>query len=223
MADQNTHPMSESEQMYLLTVAMLAEDGATPPIPLAQLAQSLAIQPVSANQMVRKLADAGLLTYVPYHGVELTPDGLAAATLVLRYRRLWEVFLVDRLGMSAEDADSMACRMEHLTSADVADRLSQFLGDPRVSPQGRPIPGPGDRAPGGGGLPLGRLAVGHAARVVAVDAGPAARAFLADEGVFPGAELRLLALSAAGSALIAVGGRELRLAPELAAAVRVII
>ncbi|NNJ11005.1 metal-dependent transcriptional regulator [Chloroflexales bacterium ZM16-3] len=220
MADQNFHPMSESEQMYLLTVAMLAEDGVPPPIPLAQLAHSLDIQPVSANQMVRKLADAGLLTYVPYRGVELTPEGRAAATLVLRYRRLWEVFLVERLGMSVEDADALACRMEHLTSVDVSDRLAQFLGCPQLSPQGKPIPGPGDRAPGAGGLPLEHIAVGQAARVVAIDADPAARAFLADEGLLPGVELRLLALGATGSALIDVGGRELRLAPEIAIAIR---
>ncbi|MBX0328464.1 metal-dependent transcriptional regulator [Oscillochloris sp. ZM17-4] len=214
--------MSESEQMYLLTVAMLAEDGAPPPISLAQLSSSLAIQPVSANQMVRKLADAGLLTYVPYRGVELTPDGLAAATLVLRYRRLWEVFLVERLGMTPEAADALACRMEHLTSLDVSERLAQFLGHPQLSPQGRPIPGPGDRAPGAVGLPLSRIAVGQVARVAAVDAGHAARAFLVAEGLLPGAELRLLALGAAGAALIAVADRELWLAHDIAAAIRVL-
>lgn len=222
MVDLNTTPMSESEQMYLLTVAMLVEDGAPLPIPLAQLAQSLAIQPVSANQMVRKLADAGLLTYVPYRGVELTDEGMAAATLVLRYRRLWEVFLVERLEMAPDEADALACRMEHLTAAEVADRLDRFLGFPRYSPQGKPIPGPGKPAALSAGVALAQIAPGRRARVVAVVAAPAARAFLADEGLRSGAELRLLALGTAGAALVDVGGRELRLARELVEGIRVV-
>ena len=61
--------------MYLITVAVAEEEGRPGPLPLADLAQSLAISPVSANQMVRRLEERGLVEYHPYHGVALTPPG----------------------------------------------------------------------------------------------------------------------------------------------------
>ena len=46
---------SESEEMYLITVARAAEGGATGPIPVARVAQELEISVASANEMVKKL------------------------------------------------------------------------------------------------------------------------------------------------------------------------
>ena len=64
---------SPSEEMYLITVARAEEAGRPGPLPLAALAQSLSISPISANQMVWRLAERGLLEYHPYQGVLLTP------------------------------------------------------------------------------------------------------------------------------------------------------
>src|SRR4030042_2070249 len=80
---------SPSEEMYLITVAVAEEEGRTGPLPLADLAESLGISPVSANQMVRRLEERGLLEYHPYHGASLTPPGRREARRVLRGRRLW--------------------------------------------------------------------------------------------------------------------------------------
>ena len=104
--------MSESEQMYLITTAMLIEDGMEQPVPLPALAQARSIMPASVNQMVRKLADEGLVTYIPYKGIVLTPAGTNIATRILRYRRLWEVFLVKKLKLALAPADQLACRLE---------------------------------------------------------------------------------------------------------------
>jgi DtxR family Mn-dependent transcriptional regulator len=126
--------------MYLITVALAEEEGRPGPLALAGLAQSLAISPVSANQMVRRLADQGLVEYHPYHGVSLTPAGRRAARRVLRGRRLWATFLVAHLGFTPEEADTLACSLEHVTPPEAADRLAQFLGNPAVGPLGHPIP-----------------------------------------------------------------------------------
>lgn len=222
MDDHNTQTISESEQMYLLTLEMLVEDGMEPPIPLAALAQARAIQPVSVNQMVRKLADAGLLTYVPYKGVELTPDGQAIATRVLRYRRLWEVFLVEQLGMRDADADTLACRLEHVTSDDVAGRLARMLGDPSISPQGKPIPRTDLPPEQTYWQPLRDLPLEMPAQVMLVDADPAARVFLAEEGLRPGQVVRVLAAGAAGALLLDLSGRQMLLAASMAGQVQVL-
>ena len=109
MSDHNIKAMSESEEMYLITIARLFEGGVEDPVSVSRIAGELSIQPVSANQMVHKLVEEGLVEYFPYKGVSLTPKGQAAAQQVLRGRRLWEVFLVNHLELSPGEADAMAC------------------------------------------------------------------------------------------------------------------
>ena len=128
--------------MYLITVARATEEGRSGPVPLALIADTLAVSVASANEMVRKLARRGLITYEPYRGVELTGDGRRTANRVLRIRRLWSTFLAGHLGLSPNAADDQACHLEHVTTPEAADRLAEFLGDPEADPLGRPIPGP---------------------------------------------------------------------------------
>ena len=118
---------SESEEMYLITIAMAVEDGQQAPIPVPQLADALAVSRVSANEMVKKLDARGLIEYVPYKGAVLRPEGELIAKRILRRRRLWSVFLAEQLGLTPQAADAVACEFEHVTPADVAQRLSEFL------------------------------------------------------------------------------------------------
>jgi DtxR family Mn-dependent transcriptional regulator len=138
-----------SEEMYLITVAMAEEAGWEGPLPLASLAESLSISPVSANQMVRRLAERGLMDYHPYRGVLLSARGRAAACRVLRGRRLWTRFLVGQLGFGDEEADALACDLEHLTPPRMADRLEAFLRGQTAAPAGDRSP----RAMPAGGRP----------------------------------------------------------------------
>ena len=208
--------MSESEQMYLITTAILIEDGMEQPVPLPALAQARSIMPASVNQMVRKLADDGLVTYTPYKGIALTPAGTAIATRILRYRRLWEVFLVKKLKLALGPADALACRLEHLTTDEVADRLSEYLGDPQFSAQGKPIP----RAPRvedqESSMGINQTRVGQLSRVTQLRGDGVARGFLQGEGIVPGALLTLKALGGDGSVLLEVDGRLTHLSASIA-------
>ena len=56
--------MSENEEMYLIKIARSNEAGIDP-APLSILAQELNLQPVSANQMIKKLEEAGKVSYTP--------------------------------------------------------------------------------------------------------------------------------------------------------------
>ncbi len=122
--------MSESSEMYLISIARLIERGVKEPVALARLAEELSILPVSVNEMVHKLQQDGYLEYRPYRGVTLTGAGRQIAERVLRSRRLWERFLVDHLGVPPAEADSLACRFEHVTPGEVVDQLEQFLSQP---------------------------------------------------------------------------------------------
>lgn len=216
MPDHNLAEMSESEEMYLITIARLIEQGVEAPVPIPRLAGELSIQPVSANQMVHKLAEEELVEYLPYKGAQLTPKGQEIAQKVLRDRRLWEVFLVEHLELPPSEADALACRLEHITAEGIACRLARYLGQPTVSPQGLPIPEVNGKPAGQALRPLSDLAVGEQGEVIRVEADQATHDFLTTEGLRPGLEVKPLAIGAAGAMLLQVGDNRLYLAKAIA-------
>ena len=215
MDDHNiVEPMSESVEMYLLRIALLQDEDR--PVPISALAEGLSVSPVSANQMCRRLEERGMVHYEPYRGVTLTLQGEAAAMRVLRKRRLWEVFLAEKLGLEPQQAEEIACRFEHVTPDGLAERLAGFLGNPTLSPQQQPIPpsiGTAVRRPR---FPLSGLGVGLQGLVATVEGNVASLVFFRDQGLAPGASVKVLAAAANGSMLIEVGNRQLALSPELA-------
>lgn len=209
--------------MYLITIAMAAEDGHRGPVPVPQLAKALGVSRVSANEMVKKLAGRGLVEYVRYKGVNLSAVGEEIARSVLRRRRLWSVFLSEQLGLTPKAADTVACEFEHITPADVAQRLAEFLGDPQVSPQGKPIPAATFASPtADAGTPLGESQVGRSLEVVAVEGDAAGRSFLAEQGIAPGTEVVLLAVAEGGACLVSTKKGRVHVSEELAGSVSVV-
>lgn len=211
--------MTESEEMYLITTVLLKERGLEEPLPVSQLAEALSIQPVSAHQMIRRLEEAGWVTFAPYKGVTLTPEGEALALNVLRHRRLWEVFLVDQLQMLPEVAADLACKLEHVLPDDVAERLSRLLGHPTQNPQGKAIPAAQAQA-----LPLPerfliQLKTGERSQVSRVQADEATRSFLAGEGICAGSPVTMLAVGCEGALLAEFEGRAVHLSEKTARAI----
>lgn len=219
MTDHNLKGISESEQMYLITIAMLIEDGQSEPIPISDIAQRMSVLPVSVNQMVRKLEGEGLLHYLPYKGVELTSQGKTIAFRTLRNRRLWEVFLVDHLNVFLEEADAMACAMEHVTPDGIAQRLAKFLGDPATGPGGEPIPDLDTGQVLQNWVPMTQIEVGTQAHIAQVDAQPAVVRFLTEEGLRPGSVVTLRAIGAHGSRLVEVEKGYVDLSADIASSI----
>lgn len=208
--------LSENEQMYLVTIAQLHESGSQGLVPLSKLADMLSFLPVSVNQMVRKLADDGLLIYQPYKGVDFTSSGREMVLRILRCRRLWEVFLVKHLQMDLDEADALACRMEHITSDSVAQRLSEFLGNPSVCYHGHPIPDLTNETLPRRQAPLSQLIVGQMGQVREVKTSPVAGTFLQGEGIYPGSQVCVLGIGDDGSALVETGSRQVHLSAGVA-------
>jgi DtxR family Mn-dependent transcriptional regulator len=216
MAEHNIVEMSESEEMYLITITRLVEQGFEEPVSIPRLASELSIQPVSANQMIHKLAEEELVEYLPYKGVQMTPKGRDVALQVLRDRRLWEVFLVEHLELAPLEADALACRLEHITPDGVTGRLAKFLGHPSVTPQGLPIP-----KENGGEIvqqirPLTDLAVGEQAEIMQIEGDAATLTFLEAEGLRPGLDVCLLAVGGGGALLLGIGENRIHVAEVIA-------
>jgi DtxR family transcriptional regulator, Mn-dependent transcriptional regulator len=214
--------LSESEEMYLATIARIQEADWPGPAPLSRLADELGVLPVSANQMVRKLEEANLVVYLPYKGVELTEKGLAEALRILRHRRLWEVFLVKNLDYTPEEADLLACRLEHTLPPEAAERLADFLGNPVESPSNKPIPPVQALTIHQNFIPLSQIGLDEIALVGDIAVEAAARDFLARQGIHCGARVHLAGSGDRGDYLIRTdSGRTILLSQELTQAIRI--
>jgi DtxR family Mn-dependent transcriptional regulator len=210
---------SEAEEMYIITVARAIEDGIGPPVPVSTISGVLEVSSVSANQMIKKLESAGLLSYTPYKGVTLTDSGDELANTVLRNRRLWGRFLADHLGLTPAKADEVACEMEHVTPDMVANRLASFLGDPTTGPTGKPIPG-GPILTLSTAVALSDIAVGDTVTVETVQAEHIA--FLRSQGIDKGVEILVLGSGADDSVLVTGPKGTLHLATGVASNLQVV-
>lgn len=205
--------------MYLITIARAAEAGARGPVSISRIAEALQVSVPSANEMVRKLDNRGLLTYEPYHGARLSKAGRHLADQVLRTRRLWATFLAHHLGFSPAEADAQACALEHDTTPEAVDRLAEYLGNPAAGPLGGPIPD-AIRTSEAEFATVADLPVGVPAEVVAVAASGPSAEFLQSESITVGAEITVSALGDSGL-LIELRDHEVHLNTRLAAMVTV--
>ncbi len=116
-----------------------------------EVAERLGVAPATATSMLQRLAELGLVDYLPYKGVSLTPAGERVALEVIRHHRLIEAYLSEALGMPADRVHEEAEILEHYISEDLERLMAAKLGEPSHDPHGTPIPGPDLLPPAGQG------------------------------------------------------------------------
>lgn len=167
-----------------------AESGSQDPVSTGHIAAQLKVAPGTATAMMKTLSEAGLITYEPYAGVRLTPQGRKLAIHVLRRHRIVELFLVEVLGMNWSEVHGDAELLEHAVSDRVLDRMDEVLGRPSVDPHGDPIPSPRGILKMRTYPSLVECPVGENVRVVRVtDQGADFLRLLERHGVMPGKEV----------------------------------
>lgn len=124
---------------YLKAIYTLCHESGHPAATGA-IAQALDVSPGTVTSMLKTLADAGLATYTPYSGAELTRKGQTLALHVVRRHRLIELFLVKTLNLSWDEVHAEAEHLEHAVSELLIDRIDAYLGHPKADPHGDPIP-----------------------------------------------------------------------------------
>jgi DtxR family Mn-dependent transcriptional regulator len=185
--------LSESTEMYLKAMAELGDSEV---VAIGRLAERLDVTPVSANEMVKRLGDQGLVSHTPYKGVNLTKKGREAASNVVRKQRLWECFLHDHLKMEWAQLYELACSLEHATAPEVTDALSNFLGNPKTCPHGNPIPAADGSFAPLNGIRLSDVSVGSTVRVLAIRSTAAdVFKYLQERNILPGREMTLLEIA----------------------------
>jgi manganese/zinc/iron transport system permease protein len=73
-------------------------------------------------------------------GYRLTPEGRLWSARIVRLHRLWEVYLVDYMGMGVERVHRSAEEIEHIITPELERELTVLLRDPKRDPHHQPIP-----------------------------------------------------------------------------------
>ena len=207
--------LSKSTEMYLKAMVELGQGDK---VPVGRLAGRLGVSNVSANEMVHRMTDQGLVAHTPYKGVELTESGQAAACSVLRRQRLWECFLYEHLNIEWAKLYELACSLEHATAPEVTEALAVYLGDPKFCPRGNPIPSADGTFIPLSGIPLREAPIGVCARVIAVNATETdLLRYLQERNILPGQTLAIVEVAPMdGPLTLQVDGQDVALGLQLA-------
>jgi DtxR family transcriptional regulator, Mn-dependent transcriptional regulator len=131
--------LSFAEENYLKTIYHLSAGGRSD-VSTNAIAEYMHTRAASVTDMIKKLSAKEMITYQKYKGVNISEEGKRLALQIVRKHRLWEVFLVEKLGFHWDEVHDVAEQLEHIKSPLLVRRLDEFLGFPKFDPHGDPIP-----------------------------------------------------------------------------------
>ncbi|MCW5912828.1 MAG: metal-dependent transcriptional regulator [Cyclobacteriaceae bacterium] len=184
--------LSLTEENYLKAIYHLS-DGGSKAVLTNELAEAMNTKAASVTDMIKKLSAKEVITYEKYYGVNITAQGKSEALMVIRKHRLWETFLVDKLGFAWDEVHDVAEQLEHINSPRLIEKLDEFLGYPKVDPHGDPIPDHKGKIKTVPQVPVDQLAIGFQGKIAAVkDSDSNLLKYLDKIGARPGAKIKVL-------------------------------
>lgn len=184
--------MTSAVEDYAKAIYALEQRGGSA-VSTNALADRLGVTPASASAMVKRLDGLGLVSHVPYRGVQLTDAGTKVALEIMRHHRLLELYLAETLGVPWDRVHDEAEVLEHVLSEELEELIAAKLGNPTHDPHGDPIPTRDGRIAEATTTALNDLAPGACGTFVRVsDADPAMLRYLAERGIAPGADLEVI-------------------------------
>lgn len=130
---------SFTEENYLKTIYKLQEQNGDT-VANSDLAKAMEVHSASVTDMLKKMSKKKLINYEKSKGFRLTEKGKQIALSIIRKHRLWEVFLLEKLGFGWDEVHEIAEQLEHIQSESLINRLDTYLGHPKADPHGDPIP-----------------------------------------------------------------------------------
>lgn len=183
---------SLSEENYLKAIFHL-ETSYKSGVSTNALAEEMQTKASSVTDMIKRLSDKDLVNYKKYQGVKLSEAGKKAAIEVIRKHRLWEVFLVEKLGFNWDEVHEVAEQLEHIKSEKLTNELDKFLEYPKKDPHGDPIPDANGKFTVGDRILLSALKKGESGICVGVkDSSVEFLQYLDKNGISLGKEIRVL-------------------------------
>jgi DtxR family Mn-dependent transcriptional regulator len=225
MRAHNAHPerrTNEGAENYAKAIYHL-QGRSDEPVHTSAVAERLGVTPASASAMLKRLAEEGLVDYVPYQGARLTPDGERIALETIRHHRLIELFLAEVLGMPWDRVHEEAEVLEHHISEELEELIAEKLGQPVLDPHGDPIPDRDLAIGADESVALDELEAGQRGTFVRVsDSDASMLRYLAEREIQPGASLVVTGREPfGGPVMVEMAGRTHPLGAELARSMRV--
>ncbi len=162
-------PMTSlAEENYLKAIYKLHEKNGGM-VSTSALAESLEVSAASVTDFIKKMAAKKLVAYEKSRGVRLTDNGKTIAVNIIRKHRLWEVWLVNKLGFKWDEVHDIAEQLEHVISDELIENLDKHLGYPKTDPHGDLIPDAKGRFAKTVSKPLLEFTAGSRVKLTGVD------------------------------------------------------
>ena len=116
---------SESLEMYLETMYRLESEVGK--IRCVDIANSLHVSKPSVNKAVNVLKEQGYLTQEVYGNIYLTDEGRKIGEAIFSRHKVIMRYLIEVLGVSEENAEEDACKMEHILSEETFNKMKENL------------------------------------------------------------------------------------------------
>jgi DtxR family Mn-dependent transcriptional regulator len=211
-----TTQIPQGAQDYLEAIYEMEEEGAT--ILQARIAERLGVTAATVSQAVGRLAKDGLI-HLEGRRIRLSEEGRKVATPLVRRHRLAERLLTDILEIPWYRAHEEAHAWEHVISPEVEQKILEKTGA-RTCPHGNPIPGmkpPYERSEL---VPLTELGEGEKGTLSLltedVELVTGVLKYFQDQGLMPGASVRVRVVGPDGTRTLDVDGKTASLGSTLA-------
>ena len=121
---QNSSNLSSGLEDYIeaIYVAYINQT----PLKGADLARKLNITRASVSEALAKLVAKKLIKYNSYEAITITKEGIEEAQKVYKKHHILKDFFEQVLFVSSDMASDNACRIEHIISQDILDRIENF-------------------------------------------------------------------------------------------------
>ena len=198
---------SAAMREYLAEIYRLQEDA--PTVSTTSLADRLNVSPPAIPRMLKRLQSVGYVKHVPYQGVELTEFGREEALREIRRHRILEVFLVNVMGFTWDEAHEHADDLSPGLNNRLTERMNEMTGQPTRCPHGEPIPDRDGRLPAVNDVCIVNLGVGHRGAVSRVRThDPAKLQYFASLGLVPGVAIEIMGRAPFNGPMRLRAGRE---------------
>ena len=168
---------------------------------IKDIIRRLSVKTSSAVEAVRRLSEKGLVVHEKYGYIKLTQRGILEAQRIYQKHKMLHRFFKDVLGIRDEEAEELACGVEHHVTeifyekldlllkyfqqnGEILDDLKRFL-----------------REGMGMNITLGDIKPGETVKVVKVMGNPQIKERLMSMGIIPGIELKVERIAPLGDPL----------------------
>ena len=118
--------IQQSAEDYLETMLMLQEEHGY--IRSIDIARHLGVTKPSVSYAVKRLKESGYINMEPNGPITLAPAGLRIARRIYERHKALTAFL-EKLGVSEEQAEEDACKIEHVISHETYVAICDFVNE----------------------------------------------------------------------------------------------